>query len=142
VSWSCPRCASRFAHEGQFHSHDSVDVDAHFAGRAERLRLSFDTLIGSLPVDIHVEALKTVIILSARTTFAFITVQTRRLIVGVFLDRRLDSPRVVKVDAVSSRKIGNVVDVRGPDDVDDELRGWLREVHALHADARLEHQID
>ena len=135
MSWSCPQCARTFAHEGQFHSHDTVGVEDHFAGRAEMLLVSFDTLIGSLPVDVHVEALKTVIILSARTTFAFITVQTKRLMVGVFLDRRLASPRVVKVDVVSTHKIGNVVDVRSPDDVDDELRQWLREAYELHADA-------
>jgi Domain of unknown function (DUF5655) len=134
VTWSCPRCARCFAHEGQFHSHDTVDVDGHFAGRAEQLRVSFDKLIGSLPSDVQVEALRTVIILSARTTFAFITVQAKRLMVGVFLDRALDSPRVVKVDVISSRKIGIVVEVRGPDDVDDELREWLREAHELGAD--------
>ena len=136
VSWSCPRCARTFAHEGQFHSHDTVDVDDHFAGRAKHLRMCFDKLIGSLPSDVQVEALKTVIILSARTTFAFITVQTRRLKVGVFLDRRLDSPRVVKVDVISSRKIATEVTVRAPDDVDDELRQWLREAYELHASPR------
>ena len=59
--------------------------------------MSFDKLIGSLPSDVQVEALRTVIVLTARRTFSFITVQTKRLLVGVFLDRCLDSSRVVKV---------------------------------------------
>jgi hypothetical protein len=134
VSWSCPRCARTFAREGQFHSHDTVQVEDHFAGRAENLRVAFDQLIRSLPSDVQVEALRTVIILSASTTFAFITVQSKRLLVGVFLDRRLDSPRLVKVDVASSRKVGNTVEVRGPDDVDDELRQWLRGAYKLQAD--------
>jgi Domain of unknown function (DUF5655) len=131
VSWTCPSCARTFAREDQFHSHDAVGVDAHFAGRPERLRVSFDKLIGSLPPDVRVEALRTVIVLTTRRTFSFITVQAERLLVGVFLDRRLDSSRVVKVDPVSSRKVGSVVEVRGPGDVDDELQQWLRDAYEL-----------
>lgn len=134
VSWRCPRCGRRFAHEDQFHSHDTVDVDAHFTGRPARVRASFDRLIGSLPSDVQVEPLRSVIVLSAHTTFSFITVQSRRLLVGIFLDRQLDSPRIVKVDVVTSRKIANTVEARGPDDIDDELCRWLREAYELRAD--------
>jgi Domain of unknown function (DUF5655) len=133
MSWTCPSCARTFAREDQFHSHDTVDVDAHFGGRPERLRVSFDKLIGSLPSDVQVEALRTVIVLSARRTFSFITVQSKRLLVGVFLEQPLDSSRVVKVNHVSARKFGSVVEVRGPDDVDAELQLWLRHAYELGA---------
>ena len=135
MSWTCPSCARTFAREDQFHSHDTVDVDAHFAGRPERLRVSFDKLIASLPPDVRVEALRTVIVLTTRRTFSFITVQAERLLVGVFLDRCLDSSRVVKVDPVSSHKVGSVVEVRGPGDVDDEIQQWLREAYELGTQA-------
>lgn len=131
MSWICPRCARTFALEGQFHSHDTEDVDSHFAGRPARLRESFDELIASLPSDVQVEALRTVIVLSARRTFSYIIVQAKRLLVGVFLESPLDSPRVVKVDHVSGHKFGSVVEVRGPDDVDGELQQWLRQAYAL-----------
>jgi hypothetical protein len=131
MSWTCPRCARTFAREDQFHSHDTEDVDAHFAGRPERLRESFDKLMGSLPSDVQAEALRTVIVLSARRTFAYITVQSKRLLVGVFLEHALESPRVVNIDHVSARKFGSVVDVRGPGDVDDELQLWLRQAYQL-----------
>jgi hypothetical protein len=131
MSWTCPRCARTFGHVDQVHSHDTEDVDAHFAGRPECLRESFDKLIGSLPTDVQAEALRTVIVLSARRTFACITVQSKRLLVGVFLEQALDSSRVVKIDHVSARKFGSVVDVRGPGDVDDELQLWLRQAYQL-----------
>ena len=53
----------------------------------------------------------------------------------MFLDRCLDSPRVVKVDEISSRKTANFVEVRVPHDVDDELRGWLGEAYERVATA-------
>jgi hypothetical protein len=133
VSWSCPRCGRTFARKDQFHSHDTMRIDDHFAGRAENLRMAFDQLIGSLPTDVQVEALRTVIILSSGTTFAFITVQSKRLLVGLFLDRHHDSPRPMKVDVISARKVEITVEVRGPDDVDDELRLWVRRAYELHA---------
>jgi hypothetical protein len=131
MSWTCPRCGRTFAREDQFHSHETEEVDGHFAGRPERLRESFDELVASLPPDVQVEALRSVIVLSARRTFSYVVVQAKRLLVGVFLERPLDSPRVVKVDHVSAHKCGSVVHVHGPDDVDDELRGWLRQAYEL-----------
>jgi hypothetical protein len=131
VSWTCPTCARTFAREEQFHSHDTEDVEVHFAGRPERLRASFDELVRSLPSDVQVEALRSVIVLSARRTFAYAVVQARRLLVGVFLEHPIDSPRVVKIDHISARKFGSVVGVRSPGDVDDELRRWLRQAYRL-----------
>jgi hypothetical protein len=131
VSWTCPRCARTFAREDQFHSHDTAELDAHFAGRPGRLRESFDELVGSLPTDVQIEPLRSVIMLSAGRTFAYVTVQANRLLVGVFLEQLLDSPRVIKVDRVSPRKVGSVIAVQGPGDVDDELQLWLRQAHKL-----------
>lgn len=131
MSWTCPTCARTFARDEQFHSHDTEDVDAHFARRPERLRETFDNLISSLPSDVQVEALRSVIVLSAHRTFAYVTVQAKRLLVGVFLEHPIDSPRVLKIDRVSVRKFGSVIDVHGPGDVDDELQLWLRQAYQL-----------
>ena len=131
MSWTCPRCGRTFARDDQLHSHDTVGVDAHFAGRPEPLRQSFDKLVGSLPSDVQVEALTSVIVLSARRTFAYIVVQAKRLMVGVFLEHALDSPRVVKIEPVAARKFGSVIDVRDPGDVDGELQQWLRQAYEL-----------
>jgi hypothetical protein len=53
----------------------------------------------------------------------------RPLLVGVFLDHPIESPRVVKIDQTSARKFGSVVEVSSPADVDDELQQWLREAY-------------
>jgi hypothetical protein len=135
VSWTCPTCGRTFSRPDQFHSHDTVDVDAHFADRPEWLRAAFEELVGSLPPDVRVEPLKSVIVLAAHRTFAFVTVQARRLLVGVFLDRPLNSPRVVKVDHVTAHKVASLVELRGPGQVDDELRRWLRRAYELRAPA-------
>jgi hypothetical protein len=135
VSWTCPTCGRTFSRPDQFHSHETVGVDEHFADRPDRLRSSFDRLVGSMPPDVRVEPLKSVIVFAAHRTFAFVTVQAKQLLVGVFLDRALDSSRVVKIDQVSAHKVGSVVAVRGPGDVDDELRRWLRQAYELSAQA-------
>jgi predicted transport protein len=133
VTWVCPRCQRTFASEGQFRSHDVTGLDPHFAGRPAELRTAFDTLVAALPADVHIDALKTAIILAARTTFAYVVVQRDRLSIGVFLDRALVSPRVTKIDHVSSGKVANVVDVREPGEIDGELRSWLSEAYDLRS---------
>ena len=134
MSWSCPRCGRRFARADQFHSHETVDVDAHFVGRPELLRKSFDKLVGWLPSDVQIQALQTVVVLGAPSTFSFITVQAKRLLVGIFLDCEPQSSRFVRVDVISQRKVAAAVEVRIPSDVDDELRDWLRQAYELRAE--------
>jgi hypothetical protein len=129
VTWVCPRCQRTFASEGQFHSHDVVDLDRHFAGRPVELRTAYDTLVAALPADIHIDALKTAIVLAARSTFCYVVVQRDRLSIGVFLDRALVSPRVTKIDQVSAGKVASVVEVREPGEIDGELRSWLSEAY-------------
>ena len=135
MSWVCPRCQRTFSSEGQFHSHDVVDVDRHFAGRAAELRTAFDTLVAALPADVRIDALKTAIVLAARATFCYVVVQHDRLLIGVFLDRALGSSRVTKVDRVSPSKVASVVEVREPAEIDGELRGWLSEAYHLRSAA-------
>jgi hypothetical protein len=131
MSWTCPTCARTFARDNQSHSHDTTGVDVHFAGRRRSLREAFDKLIGSLPTDIQVDPLTSVIVLSAQRTFAYVVVQAKRVIVGVFLDHAVDSPRVVKIADISARKVASEIPVRGPADVDDELLRWLRQAYEL-----------
>jgi hypothetical protein len=133
VTWVCPRCQRTFASEGQFHSHDLVDVDRHFVGRPAELRAAFDAIVAALPADVHIDGLKTVIVLAARATFCYVAVQRDRLSIGLFLDRPLVSPRVRKVDNVSSGKVASVVEVREAGEIDGELRSWLSEAYDLRS---------
>ena len=133
MTWVCPRCQRTFASEGQFHSHDLVDVDRHFVGRPAELRAAFDALVAALPADVHIDGLKTAIVLAARTTFCYVVVQRDRPSIGVFLDRAVVSPRVTKVDHVSSGKIASVVEVREPGEINHELRSWLNEAYELRS---------
>jgi hypothetical protein len=138
VTWVCPRCQRTFASEGQFHSHDVVDLDRHFAGRPAELRTAFDALVAALPADVHIDALKSAIILAAHTTFCYVVVQRDRLLIGLFLDRALVSPRVTKVDDVSTDKVASVVEVHEPGAIDRELRSWLSEAYHLRSVPRRE----
>jgi hypothetical protein len=138
VTWVCPHCQRTFASDGQFHSHDVVDLDRHFAGRPAELRTAFDTLVAALPADVHIDALKSAIVLAARTTFCYVVVQRDRLLIGVFLDRALVSPRVTKVDHVSTGKVASVLEVNEPGSVDGELRSWLSEAYLLRSVPRRE----
>jgi hypothetical protein len=129
MSWTCPTCRSTFARHDQCHSHDTEELDGQLADRPERLRESFDKIVGSLPSDVQVEPLSSVIVLSAQRTFAYITVQGSDSCLASFRESALDSARVVKIDHASARKVGSA-------EVDDELQQWRRQAHQLCAAGR------
>jgi hypothetical protein len=61
--------------------------------------------------------------------------ECRRRAVHPFLEHGIDSRRVLKVEQVSACKVGSVVAVPSPLDVDEELSRWLRQAYQLGATA-------
>lgn len=78
-----------------------------------------------------VEAKKTSIHLVAGSAFAGVHPQKSKLRLNIRTDRRLESPRIRKVEQVSARRFHNEIDLATPGEVDDEVRGWLEEAYAL-----------
>ena len=82
---------------------------------------------------VAVEAKKTSIHLVAGSAFAGVHPQKSKLRLNIRTDRRLESPRIRKVEQVSARRFHNEIDLTLPSEVDDELRAWLQEAYALGA---------
>ena len=63
--------------------------------------------------------------------FAGIHPRKSFLYLNVRLDRPLQSERVAKSEQVSKNRYHNEIKMITPDEVDDELIGWLKEAYAL-----------
>jgi hypothetical protein len=59
----------------------------------------------------------------------------RALSVELILSYAIDHPRVSRTLRLSADRSVTVIRVQGPDDVDDELRGWLTRAYDEAADA-------
>ena len=79
--------------------------------------------------EVLVSPTKTMVVFKARATFASVAFRKDGLRVGIMLARRLASPRIVKVETVSPHSHAHVFIVRVPEDLDPEVRSWLREAY-------------
>lgn len=135
TDWTCPRCQRRFVNTNQVHSCNRQSIDAFFDGDGKNQRL-FDTLYGFLttlgPLD--VTATKTQISFRARIQFAYLWFPNRargtgkpELFLTIGLHHRLASPRVREAVNPRSDLWVHHIPFNAPADLDDEVKGWLRE---------------
>ena len=80
---------------------------------------------------VGVEARKTSIHLTAGSAFAGVHPKKAKLRLNIRANRRIESPRVRKVEQVSAHRFHNELHLAAPGEVDGELVGWLREAYAL-----------
>lgn len=135
--WECPACRRRFDRTGQGHEcAPALSVDEYFETGPEFERPVFETVLGVLrgvDPDIWFEPVSVGIFFKRRTTFVALRTRNRWVAVCFDLRRRLTSDRVARKIIEHNGRYHHVVNVVEPDDVDDELQGWL--IEAWQADA-------
>jgi hypothetical protein len=131
--WTCPDCGRQFAKQNQWHSCAARTVDDHFQGRDARLRNTYDALVFRLEEfgPVRVDAVQGSINLISRHHFGAVTVQKRALRLEFLLDEEIESPRIVRVQRLGPRRVAHSVKLCAPDEVDEELLGWLRRAYLL-----------
>jgi hypothetical protein len=77
------------------------------------------------------EAKKASIHLVRSSGFAGVHPRKSYLYLNLRLDHALSGPRVAKTEQVSKNRWHNEIRLDSPDQIDDELRGWLREAYTL-----------
>lgn len=119
--------------------HDSSDILFFFDGKPVELGL-YETLferLGAAFPEASVKVQKSQISFYNKHLFAAVSLPTRRkkdwpktcIVVTIGLSHRMDSPRVaVAVESYPNRWTHHVL-VSQPDQIDEELMGWLREAY-------------
>ena len=130
--WRCPRCGRSFASTNQTHTCAELgSVDSHFAGADPGVREVFDAIVASTsalgPFDILPE--KTRIAFHARMSFAAFSVRRHFLDGHVVLARQLSLPRFRRVEVYSRSNVLHAFRLARPEEVDDEVKGWLAEAY-------------
>jgi hypothetical protein len=74
---------------------------------------------------------KTGIGFMVRVRFTGVVLQKGGLRVSFWLKHRIDSPRLSKVELIPPRNFVHTFHVRSPEDIDDEVRGWLEEAYRV-----------
>jgi hypothetical protein len=128
--WTCPRCGHRFVSRNLAHSCSRYTLDEAFARAQPKVRACFDRFVELMercgPVEVIAQ--KTRITIMVQVRFAGANVLRDRLRIGFALGRRVDHPRLVKVEDYGPRWKVHRLDIRDPAELDDPaIAAWLCE---------------
>ena len=124
--WTCPVCGQTFVTRNMPHSCQVVGLDEFFAGSELRERFELFLAAARENGPVTVNATKSRITLQVRMRFAAVQRPRKRYLPAHFvLTRPIESPRL----SVEFLPPYYYVHKLRLEDVDDELRGWLRERH-------------
>jgi hypothetical protein len=131
--WTCPRCGNSFVTRNLKHSCARHELDDAFAGKPSQIRVYFERLRTT------VEALGPVTLVAYRDRIAFMGLvrfaaavpRQRWLDVELWLARRVDSPRMHKIETLTPRAHIHTVRIAEAHQIDAELAGWLAEAYTI-----------
>ena len=110
-------------------------VNSHFAGKDPVVRDIYEQLKKSIKRfgPIVEEPKKTSIHIVNRTALAGVATRKGHVILTIKSDRKLASPRIHKSEQTSASRFHHEVRLTSPNDVDEELIGWLEAAYSLSA---------
>lgn len=108
-----------------------MSVDEYFAGRPDFERPIFEEVLDHLEMvgEVRVEAVEVGIFFKRLRTFAELRPMRGRVRLSFLVSRRLRHPRFVKRWEGSGTRAAYFIDLRAPEDVDDDVRDWLTEAY-------------
>jgi len=106
---------------------------ALFAGKDEIVQVIYMRLLEALRTigPVQEDPKKTSIHLVHTTGFAGVHPRKSYLYLNLRTDAPIENPRITKTEQVSKNRFHNELKLTSPDEIDEELLGWLRDAYAL-----------
>ena len=130
--WRCPRCRRSFGHPNQSHvCAPALALDEYLvrqpAEHAVLYRAALARLAAVSEGDLDVDPVNVGIMVKRARTFCELRPKRNGVELSFKLSREIADPRIRRVLRSSTHRIAYFVLLRSPEDVDDQLAGWLAE---------------
>jgi hypothetical protein len=108
-----------------------MSVDEYFSTGPSFERPIYEAVLGHLESvgPVHVEPVSVGIFIKREGGLVELRPMRRWVALSFPLRRRVEHPRIARKPIVAGARIFHVVNLMGPDDVDDDVRGWLTEAY-------------
>ena len=115
---------------------ETYSVQDHFAKKDPQVRVLYDKLLSMLRTfgPIVEEPKKTSIHLVRVSALAGVETRRDTILLNIKSNHKISSPRVVSTDQVSASRFHQKVRLASPEDIDDELKAWLKDAHIRYQD--------
>ena len=112
---------------------ENFSLDSHFSGKEPIVRAMYDRLLSSLRKfgKIIEEPKKTSIHLVNVSALAGVETRKAYILLNIKADYKINSPRIDKVEQISSKRFHHRVKISSLSEIDNELIGWLHEAYAM-----------
>jgi hypothetical protein len=106
-----------------------MTLDEYFSTGPERERPIYEAVMAHLVTlgEVHVEPVSVGIFVKKSGSFIELRPRQRWVALSFVLTRRLEHPKVARKPITVGGRTYHVVNLRGPGDVDEDVRGWLTE---------------
>jgi hypothetical protein len=132
--WKCEKCGRPFANRNQTHSCGLFTVAQFLAGKSPAEVNLFNTFAAAIEQlgDVITAPAKTRVGFQVRMIFASVNrLNDDGLAAHVVFARRLEHPRFTKVESISPRNHVHHFVIHSAGEIDEEVKAWLREAHAV-----------
>jgi hypothetical protein len=131
-AWDCPKCRRRFARVNQGHEcAPALSLEEYFSTGPARERPIFEAVMRHLDTmgPVHVEPVSVGIFLKRARSFAQLRPMTKWVALSFSLPRPVQHATMTRKVQRYGGHYFHVANLRGPDDLDNALRGWLTEAY-------------
>jgi len=133
--WVCPKCQRQFGRVKQGHEcSPAMTLDEYFSTGPERERPIFEVVRAHLESigPIYVEPVSVGILIKQRRTFVELRPMVKWEALSFGVSRTIEHPRIAR-KMPTARWTYHVVNIRQPDEVDDQVKEWLTESYLDNA---------
>jgi hypothetical protein len=131
--WKCPKCGHRFVTRNLWHSCVRVPVANHFRGKPIERKKTWDRWLKIArecgPVNAYAQ--KSRIVIMSRVRFAGAVVRASYLDANLWLRRRVDHPRLRRVEDYGALGFGHHFRLETPTDIDAPLEALMHEAYRV-----------
>ncbi len=131
MSWTCPKCKRSFKNLNQYHSCTKISVDTHFINKPLHIKEAYNKIISCFEDDISINAVKTGILLKAKSNFLSIKPRKAYLELEFALDYEANEFPVYKTTPVSKKLIAHYIKIDAAEDITNQLVKWFLEAKKL-----------
>ena len=131
--WNCPRCGNRFVNKNQYHSCKRYSLTDSFEGKPDKIRGLFDRFreIVEAQGPVKMTPYSDAVGFMVRVRFGNATPKTRWLDIGLWLPRRVESPRFRRVETIYPNAHVHVLRITEADQLDEEVESWVKEAYEV-----------
>jgi hypothetical protein len=128
--WTCPRCGAKLAKRNVYHACGQYSIEKFLAGKGPQARALFNRFVRLVrrcgPFEFA--PAKTRVAFMVRIRFAWVSrISERGMTAVVELPRRLNSPRIGRIEHPTTSVYVHYFRVTSLEELDDEVLAWLKE---------------